>query len=116
MNATRLNKIFSALADPTRREILARLASGDATVNELVEPFAMTQPAISRHIKVLEQAGLISRGRDAQKRPCHLEARPLSEVSQWLETYRHFWGDRFERLDAVLNELKLQELKKENQK
>ncbi len=101
-----LNTIFSALADPTRRAIVARLASGDATVNQLAAPFAMSQPAISKHIKVLERAGLVSRSRDAQKRPCHLEVRPLSEASGWLETYRQLWEARFERLDDVLEQLK----------
>jgi DNA-binding transcriptional ArsR family regulator len=102
MQADMLNRAFSALADPTRRAILARLASGEATVNELAEPFAMTQPAISKHIKVLEQAGLISRGRAAQTRPCKLEAARLKEVSQWLDAYRNLWEDSFDRLDAYL--------------
>jgi DNA-binding transcriptional ArsR family regulator len=102
MQADMLNRAFSALADPTRRAILARLASGEATVNELAEPFAMTQPAISKHIKVLEQAGLISRGRAAQTRPCKLEAGRLQEVSQWLDAYRNLWEDSFDRLDAYL--------------
>ena len=102
----RLDSTFAALADPTRRAILARLASGQATVNELAEPFAMTQPAISKHLKVLERAGLISRGRDAQRRPCRLEAKRLAEANVWLEGYRHFWEQSFERLDAVLDELK----------
>lgn len=100
-----LNAVFAALANPTRRAILARLAAGDASVNELAEPFAMTQPAISKHLKVLERAGLVSRGRDAQRRPCHLEAAPLAEVSEWLERYRAFWEGRYRRLDALLEEL-----------
>ena len=104
--AGRLDAVFAALADPTRRAILARLAAGDASVTELAEPFAMTQPAISKHLKVLERAGLVSRGRDAQRRPRRLEARPLSEANEWLETYRKFWEARFQRLDSVLDDLK----------
>ncbi len=102
----RLDATFAALADPTRRAILARLASGQATVTELAEPFAMTQPAISKHLKVLERAGLISRGRDAQRRPCRLEAQRLAEADEWLQEYRKFWEESFERLDEVLEELK----------
>jgi DNA-binding transcriptional ArsR family regulator len=102
----RLDATFAALADPTRRAILARLASGEASVTELARPFAMTQPAISKHLKVLERAGLISRGRDAQRRPRRLEATPLAEATGWLEGYRRFWEGNFERLDAVLEELK----------
>ena len=105
-----LDATFAALADPTRRAILARLASGQASVTELAEPFAMTQPAISKHLKVLERAGLISRGRDAQRRPCRLEAKRLAEANDWLENYRKFWEGSFQRLDAVLKELKLNEL------
>lgn len=116
MDDNYLNTIFSALADPTRRAIVARLASGDATVNELAEPFKMSQPAISKHIKVLERAGLVSRGREAQKRPCHLEVRPLSEASEWLETYCQLWEERFERLDTVLDQLKHGKPIKENHK
>lgn len=101
-----LDATFSALADPTRRAILARLASGEATVTELAEPFAMTQPAISKHLKVLERAGLITRGRDAQRRPCRLEANRLGEANDWLENYRKFWEGSFERLDILLDELK----------
>jgi DNA-binding transcriptional ArsR family regulator len=86
-----LNLIFGALANPTRRAILARLASGEVTVNELAEPFAMSQPAVSKHLKVLERAGLISRGRDAQRRPCRLEPAPLKEIANWLSHYEHFW-------------------------
>ena len=103
--AGRLDATFAALADPTRRAILARLASGEASVTELAEPFAMTQPAISKHLKVLERAGLISRDRDAQRRPSRLEAKPLAEASQWLENYRQFWESSFSRLDGLLGEL-----------
>lgn len=102
----RLDATFAALADPTRRAILARLASGEASVLELAEPFAMSQPAISKHLKVLERAGLISRGRDAQRRPARLEARPLADATEWLEGYRQFWDESFQRLDALLDELK----------
>ena len=102
----RLDATFMALADPTRRAILARLASGEASVTELAEPFAMSQPAISKHLKVLERAGLITRGRDAQRRPSRLEARPLAEATEWLEEYRRFWEGSFRRLDALLDELK----------
>ncbi|CAN7447567.1 ArsR/SmtB family transcription factor [Pararhizobium sp. LjRoot238] len=97
---------FAALADPTRRAILARLASGEASVLELAAPFSMSQPAISKHLKVLEGAGLISRRRDAQRRPCRLEAKPLSEATAWLENYRRFWEGQFQRLDALLDEMK----------
>ena len=100
-----LDATFMALADPTRRAILARLAKGEATVNELAEPFAMTQPAISKHLKVLERAGLIRRGRDAQRRPSSLEAKPLAEASAYLAQYREFWETSFQRLDALLSEL-----------
>jgi DNA-binding transcriptional ArsR family regulator len=105
----RLDATFAALADPTRRAILARLASGDASVMELAEPFAMSQPAISKHLKVLERAGLISHSRDAQRRPRKLEAAPLAEATEWLERYRTFWEESLQRLDAVLDELKAQE-------
>jgi DNA-binding transcriptional ArsR family regulator len=101
-----LDATFAALADPTRRAILARLASGAATVNELGEPFDMTQPAISKHLKVLERAGLISRVRDAQRRPSRLEPKRLAEASAWLDQYRQFWEASFDRLDTVLEELK----------
>jgi DNA-binding transcriptional ArsR family regulator len=101
----RLDATFAALADPTRRAILARLAQGEATVNELVAPFSLSQPAISKHLKVLERAGLISRGRDAQRRPCRIEAQALSEASAWLEDYRRLWEGNFQRLDALLEEL-----------
>ncbi len=101
-----LDATFAALADPTRRKILARLAVGQATVTELAEPFAITQPAISKHLKVLERAGLISRDRDAQRRPSRLQAEPLAEATAWLEVYREFWETSFERLDGLLDELK----------
>jgi len=100
-----LDATFAALADPTRRAILARLALGEASVNELAEPFSMSQPAISKHLRVLERAGLISRGRDAQRRPRRLEAQPLAQATQWLEHYRKFWEMRFQRLDALLDEM-----------
>ena len=103
--STTLDATFAALADPTRRAILARLASGQASVAELAEPFSMTQPAISKHLKVLERAGLISRSREAQRRPRRLEPRPLGEAAAWLENYRKFWEGNFQRLDALLNEL-----------
>lgn len=100
-----LDDTFAALADPTRRAILSRLATGDATVLELAEPFAVSLPAISRHLKVLERAGLISRARDAQRRPCHLEAAPLKDASDWVLRYRQLWEERFDRLDDYLHEL-----------
>lgn len=100
-----LSATLAALADPTRRAILARLAQGEASVNELSAPFSISQPAISKHLKVLEQAGLISRGRVAQSRPCRLEAAPLRDLAGWLETYRRFWDQSFDRLDAYLKEL-----------
>ena len=101
-----LDATFAALSDPTRRAIIARLSHGEASVMELAEPFAMTQPAVSKHLKVLERAGLISRGRDRQRRPCRLEPKPLAEATQWLETYREFWASSFELLDTLLDELK----------
>jgi len=107
--STRLNATFAALADPTRRAILAHLASGEASVTELARPFAISQPAISKHLRVLERAGLISRRRDAQRRPCRIEAKPLAEASVWLEGYRRFWEGSFQRLDAVLEEFTAQE-------
>ncbi|MGH3681315.1 MAG: ArsR/SmtB family transcription factor [Natronosporangium sp.] len=103
--ADRLDTTFAALADPTRRGILARLAAGEASVTELAAPFAMSQPAISKHLKVLERAGLVSRGRDAQRRPCRLQARPLKAAVDWLEDYRGYWEESFQRLDALLDEL-----------
>ena len=102
-----LNATFLALADPTRRAILARLSTGDASVNELAEPHHISQPAISKHLKILERAGLISRGIDAQRRPRRLDARPLAEASEWLEGYRQFWETSFERLDNLLEEMKV---------
>lgn len=111
--SNQLNATFAALADPTRRAILARLATGEATVNELAEPFAMTQPAISKHLKVLERAGLISRDRDAQRRPSRLQPRRLAEASDWLDQYRQFWEASFARLDTVLEELKPRKRKRE---
>jgi DNA-binding transcriptional ArsR family regulator len=101
-----LDATFAALADPTRRAILARLVSGEASVTELAEPFAMTQPAISKHLKVLERAGLVSRGADAQRRPRRLEPQRLAEATQWLENYRQFWEASFRRLDLLLDEMK----------
>lgn len=102
----RLDATFAALADPTRRAILARLASGDASVQELAEPFDVSQPAISKHLKVLERAGLVSRGRDAQRRPSRIVGAPLAQATEWLESYRQFWEGSYQRLDAVLEELK----------
>jgi DNA-binding transcriptional ArsR family regulator len=109
MTPDHLDATFAALADPTRRAILARLAQGDASVLELAGPFAMSQPAISKHIKVLERAGLVSRGRDAQRRPVHLEAAPLAQVAAWAETYRRFWEERFDRLAALLDDIATEE-------
>ena len=105
MDSTRLDATFLALADPTRRAILARLAGGDASVAELAAPFAMSQPAVSKHLKVLERAGLISVGQDAQRRPRRIEGQPLAEASGWLERYRGIWEQNFERLDGLLEEL-----------
>jgi len=107
-----LDATFAALADPTRRAILARLASGEASVNELAKPFAMSQPAISKHLKVLERAGLITTGSDAQRRPRRLEAKPLADATKWLEKYRRFWESSFRRLDSVLEEMKSKEQRK----
>lgn len=107
----RLSETFGALADPTRRAILARLAAGEASVTELAQPFAMTMPAISKHLKVLERAGLIARGREAQWRPCRLQAGPLQDVAGWIEHYRRFWDDSFDRLDDYLQEMKKQDSK-----
>jgi DNA-binding transcriptional ArsR family regulator len=108
----RLDRTFAALADPTRRAILARLAAGEASVMELAEPFQMSQPAISKHLKVLERAGLIARGKDAQRRPRRLTARPLAEATEWLEVYRQFWESSFARLDHVLEERVREDLTK----
>jgi len=107
----RLTTTLAALADPTRRAILARLCTGETTVTELAKPFDMTLPAISKHLKVLEHAGLIARGREAQWRPCRLEASPLKEVAEWVEHYRRFWEDSFDRLDEYLTQLKSKERK-----
>src|SRR5438874_9347808 len=111
MPLDRLSSTFAALADPTRRAILARLAVGEASVTELAAPFEMSMPAISKHLKVLERAGLIARGREAQWRPCRLEASPLKDVSDWVEHYRRFWEQSFDRLDDYLLELKSKEKK-----
>src|SRR5690242_4493270 len=109
MSSDPLSVTFAALADPTRRAILARLARGEASVTELAKPFAMSQPAISKHLKVLERAGLISRGRDAQFRPCRLEAERLRQATEWMARYRRFWEESFDRLDDLLLEMKLKE-------
>jgi len=106
MVADQLSTTFAALADPTRRAILARLTRGEASVTELGAPFDMTLPSISKHLKVLERAGLIERGREAQWRPCRLKAEPLREASAWIETYRRFWEDSFDRLEASLREMR----------
>jgi DNA-binding transcriptional ArsR family regulator len=111
MSSDRLSTTFAALADATRRAILARLASGEASVTELAKPFQMSMPAISKHLKVLERAGLIARGREAQWRPCRLEAAPMKDAADWLEHYRRFWTESFERLDEYLRELKEKEKK-----
>ena len=111
-----LNATFAALADPTRRAILARLATGEASVTELAQPFAMSQPAVSKHLKVLERAGLVSRGRDAQRRPRRLEPKPLAEANQWLERYRKAWEANFCRLDDLLSEMKDKETKRAHDK
>jgi len=107
----RLDSTFAALADPTRRAILTRLASGDASVMQLAAPFAISQPAISKHLEVLERAGLISRGRDGQRRPCRIEAKPLAEADAWIERYREIWEGNFRRLDDLLEEMKVKEKK-----
>lgn len=104
-----LSRTFAALADPTRRAILARLAGGEATVNELTEPFSVSLQAISKHLKVLERAGLITRGRDAQWRPCRLETAPLESASDWIERYREIWSDRFDRLEQEIQAIQRQE-------
>lgn len=106
MHADRLSSTLFALSDPTRRAIVARLALGEASVNEIAEPFEMSGPAISKHLKVLERAGLISRGRDAQRRPCRLEPAPLKALAEFADGYRRFWDDSFDRLDAYLEDLK----------
>jgi len=112
----RLDATFAALADPTRRAILARLAAGEASVMELAKPFSISQPAVSKHLQVLEQAGLISRARDAQRRPCRLAAKPLAEANAWLERYREFWEGSFERLDALLIEMQTKDKKRRSRR
>jgi DNA-binding transcriptional ArsR family regulator len=113
MTPDRLSLTFSALADPTRRAILARLASGECSVSELAEPFDMSMPAVSKHLRVLERAGLIARGREAQWRPCRLEPAPLKEVAEWAERYRAIWEQRFDRLETYLQQLQTKHTKKE---
>jgi DNA-binding transcriptional ArsR family regulator len=113
MGTDHLSTTFAALADPTRRAILARLVTGEASVTQLAEPFEMSMPAISKHLKVLERAGLIARGREAQWRPCRLEAAPLKEVAGWVEEYRQFWTASLNRLEAYLREMQNEEPKKE---
>ena len=108
MASDHLSTTFAALADPTRRAILARLAQGEATVNELAEPFALSLPTVSKHLKVLQRAGLVSQGRKAQWRPCRLEAAPLHEAANWMEGYRRFWEESFDRLDDYLHDLQAQ--------
>lgn len=105
----KLSQIFAALASSTRRVMLARLAEGEATVNELAEPFDLSLPTVSKHIKVLEHAGLITRGHNAQYRPCKIDVRPLQEVSDWTEQYRHIWEERFEQMDEYINKLNKEE-------
>jgi DNA-binding transcriptional ArsR family regulator len=112
----RLDATFSALADPTRRAILARLASGETSVSELAEPFEMSMPAISKHLKVLQRAGLIERGREAQWRPCRLSAGPLKDASDWLDRYRRFWEESLDRLDVYLRELQKRKAQKKEHK
>jgi DNA-binding transcriptional ArsR family regulator len=116
LQADQLSSTFAALADPTRRAILARLASGEASVTELAEPFSMSLPAVSKHLKVLERSGLIARGRDAQWRPCRLHAAPLKDVANWVESYRQFFEQSFDRLDDYLQELKKQKFRNKEKK
>ena len=111
MHSDHLSTTFAALADPTRRAILARLAAGECSVTELAEPFDMSLPAVSKHLRVLERAGLIARSRDAQWRPCRLEPKPLKEIAAWLERYRVMWEQRLDRLDTYLKELQAKETK-----
>jgi DNA-binding transcriptional ArsR family regulator len=111
MPIDQLSRTFAALADPTRRAILARLAMGECSVTELAEPFDMSMPAVSKHLRVLERAGLIVRGREAQWRPCRIQPKPLKEVAEWAETYRHIWEQRFDRLESYLQELQSKEKK-----
>jgi DNA-binding transcriptional ArsR family regulator len=115
MPPDQLSTIFAALADPTRRAILARLAQGEASVKELAEPFAISPPAVTKHLKVLQRAGLITQGRQAQWRPCRLEAAPLKELADWLEDYRRFWDHSFQRLDEYLVELQQKEQKRDRE-
>ena len=116
MPSDRLSATFAALADPTRRAILARLASGESSVTELAEPFDMSLPAVSKHLKVLERAGLIVRGREAQWRPCRIEANALKDVDDWLERYRRLWEERLDRLEDYLKVLQAKEKKRERKK
>ncbi|MBD2728100.1 winged helix-turn-helix transcriptional regulator [Nostoc sp. FACHB-892] len=116
MSTDQLSVTFFALADPTRRAILAHLAKGEASVTELAKPFKMSLPAISKHLKVLERAGLITRGREAQWRPCQIKAQPLKDAADWIEQYRQFWEQRLDRLDDYLQELQTQEKQDEQQK
>ncbi|MBD1922560.1 metalloregulator ArsR/SmtB family transcription factor [Funiculus sociatus GB2-A5] len=116
MSSDQLSVTFAALADPTRRAILAHLAKGEASVTELAEPFEMSLPAISKHLKVLERAGLITRGREAQWRPCQIKAEPLKDAMDWIEQYRQFWEERLDRLDDYLHELQTQEKQDDQQK
>jgi DNA-binding transcriptional ArsR family regulator len=116
MSPDQLSTIFAALADPTRRAILARLAQGEASVKELAAPFAISPPAVTKHLKVLQRAGLITQGRQAQWRPCRLEAGPLKDVADWLEDYRRFWDESFQRLDEYLIELQKKEPKEHGRK
>ena len=114
METDSLSTTFAALSDPTRRAILARLASGECSVGELAKPFAMSLPAVSKHLRVLERAGLIAQRRDAQWRPCRIEARPLKDVSDWAEQYRHIWEERFDRLGTYLQQLKSKDLQQKS--
>ncbi|MEH2251947.1 ArsR/SmtB family transcription factor [Nostoc sp.] len=116
MSTDQLSVIFAALADPTRRAILAHLAKGEASVTELAKPFEMSLPAISKHLKVLERAGLITRSREAQWRPCQIEAQPLKDAADWIEQYRQFWEESLDRLDDYLHELQTQEKQNEQSK
>src|SRR5579872_4656521 len=116
MTADRLNTTFAALADPTRRAILARLLSGECSVGELAEPFAMSMPAVSKHLRVLERAGLVAQRRDAQWRRCRIQAGPLKEVSEWTERYRQIWEERLDRLDAYVQQLTAKERKTHGRK
>ncbi len=115
MSPDQLSTIFAALADPTRRAILARLTQGEASVKQLAEPFAISPPAVTKHLKVLQRAGLITQGRQAQWRPCRLEAAPLKDVADWLEDYRRFWDQSFERLDQYLIELQAKEQQRDRE-